>query len=135
MWFLSNDSKGFTLYTSPTSFFSSEVPERLMDQYSLCLGLPFIPAHPKLAEGPNFLIVGVLESWRFICQCFFIIGTSDNSEKKSLCVKSLFWPRFFGQGWQLLTFKFTNISFVSLAHHQSFTHKSVCNSSGFVFFF
>lgn len=55
----------------------------------------FIPAH--LVQGPNVLIGGVLESRIFICQGLVIIGVSERSEM-SLCVKSLLWPKFLGQG-------------------------------------
>lgn len=47
-------------------FFPPEVPEKLIGKYSLCLGLPFIPAYPKLVQDPNFLIIDILESRLFV---------------------------------------------------------------------
>lgn len=97
-------------------------------QYFLCSGLPFIPTHPKLVEVPNFLIVGVLESRVFICQCFVITGVFENSP---LCHISSTLAKESRSRVTVANFEISNFAhFVSPAH-QSFTHKSDSDSSVF----
>ena len=66
--------------------------------------------------------------------CLPVSLSSWGCLKIFFCVKSpLLWPKFFGQGWQLPTSKFTNTYFVSPAH-QSFNHKSDSQFLCFYFF-
>lgn len=87
----------------------------------------FIPTHPKLVEVPNFLIVGVLESRVFICQCFVISGVFEN---RPLCQISALAKESRSRV-TVANFEISNFAhFVSPAH-QSFTHKSDSDSSVF----